>query len=195
MQCETLNGPGTMNAHRRGDGGRVARRRMHIGLAMMLGLSAVLAACGEEPGENATMHPAANSADAPDPVYQIKRIEMTDHTPPELWLASREAGRDLAMDDAAVKHMAQTLAVASRRFREFPRMIANRAVQLEVMLTKQNIGEPASKLIERLSNVPGEERYVESFGALCQQFYNLRMQGRAPEAAVAKLKEVADAGH
>jgi hypothetical protein len=182
-----------MNGYHRDRHCRAAGQKRFFVLVALMGLSVVLAACGEEPSENATMHPAAHSQEAPDPVYQAKRIEMTEHTAPEQWLASREAGRNLTMQDPSVERMKQTLAVASRRFREHPRMIANRAVQLEDMLTTQNMGEPASKLIERLSNIPGDERYVESFGALCQHYYNLRMQGRDPEAAMAKLKEVADA--
>ncbi len=112
---------------------------------------------------------------------------MTDTTPPELWLASRQAGSDLAMDDARVVALKEVLDDASRSFREYPRMIANRAVQLEEMLQEKNMGEPAPELVAELSRAVGPERNVESFGALCGQYFNLRMQGLDRQQALKVL--------
>lgn len=149
-------------------------------------LSLLLAACSDETETVAAPQPAPQPAYA---IYQISRLEVADHVPPQQWLASREAGRDLPEDDPAVAKIKQTLETGSKRFREYPRMIANRAVQLETMLEQKKMGEPAPKLIERLSRVPGDRRYVESFGSLCQHYFNLRMQGYDPEAAVRLLRD------
>jgi hypothetical protein len=87
---------------------------------------------------------------------------------------------------------ARMLATAGRRFREYPRMIANRAVQLEAMLAEKNMPESAPQLIEELTTVPGDTRYVESFGALCQQYFNLRTQGVERQDALKLLKTGGD---
>ena len=75
------------------------------------------------------------------------------------------------------------------RFRDHPRMIANRAVQLEGMLREKDIPERAPELIAVLSEVPGEARYVESFASLTQQYYNLRMEGLGRAQAVDVLRQ------
>lgn len=67
-------------------------------------------------------------------------------------------------------------------------MIANRAVQLEEMLSGNNSDERAPQLIVRLSEVAGDGRYVDSFGALCQQYFHLRQQGMEPDEALQALK-------
>jgi hypothetical protein len=180
-----------MNLHQRGRG---TGHHAVLAIAALALVPLLFAACGEEADETAATRPVHVALKKEIATFKLERLDAADHTAPELWLASREAGRDISADDPAVARHRQALAVASRRFREYPRMIANRAVQLEAMLERQNIAEPAPALIARLVAVPGDQRYVESFGALCQQYYNLRMQGRDPDAAVHMLKDVADAG-
>jgi hypothetical protein len=77
--------------------------------------------------------------------------------------------------------------VAAHRFGDPPRMIANRAVQLEAMLASAGISESAPELIVSLSEI-SEERPREGFGSLCQHYFNLRKQGLDREAALAQLK-------
>ena len=60
--------------------------------------------------------------------------------------------------------MRRVLDTAGKRFRDFPRMVANRAVQLEDMLREKDISERAPQLIALFSDVAGEARNVESFG-------------------------------
>ena len=74
------------------------------------------------------------------------------------------------------------------RFRDHPRMIANRAVQLEGMLERKGHRGAGATHHRDLSQVPGETRYVESFGALTQQYYNLRMEGLAAAKRWTPLK-------
>lgn len=80
---------------------------------------------------------------------------------------------------------------AARQFRESPRMIANRAVQLEEMLSETGVTEPlelATELIEKLSFLTTNEPQAESFGALCQHYFNLRLAGLGRDEALADLK-------
>jgi hypothetical protein len=43
-------------------------------------------------------------------------------------------------------------------------------------------------LIDLLTTIAGETRHVESFGALCQQYYNLRLEGLDQAQALETLK-------
>ena len=56
------------------------------------------------------------------------------------------------------------------------------------MLGEKRIVERAPRIIVSLSQVPGETRYVESFAALTQQYYNLRMEGLSRGEALEALK-------
>jgi hypothetical protein len=117
----------------------------------------------------------------------IEWLGERDTTTPERWLASRQAKSDLDEKDQEVISMRERLKVAAHRFGDPPRMIANRAVQLEAMLASAGISESAPELIVSLSEI-SEERPREGFGSLCQHYFNLRKQGLDREAALAQLK-------
>jgi hypothetical protein len=151
-------------------------------LVMMLG------ACGDEAVDQ-TANPPPEVIAAPWQLHAIAWLKQTDSVAPEQWLASREAGRDLGPYDPAVDEMRRGLVIATMRFRDHPRMIANRAVQLEGMLREKGIPERAPALIAVLSEVPGDVRYVESFASLTQQYYNLRMEGLGRAQAVDVLRQ------
>jgi hypothetical protein len=163
-------------------GNHLARLFAAVGIALAAG-------CSEEPQET----PVAQSVpkEAP-PIHRMERLDRIEGPSPARWLASRQAGRDLPEEDPLVMEYARMLATAGRRFREYPRMIANRAVQLEAMLAEKNMPESAPQLIEELTTVPGDTRYVESFGALCQQYFNLRTQGVERQDALKLLKTGGD---
>ena len=93
-----------------------------------------------------------------------------------------------AADQAAIAMFAFAVVRAAQRFRDQPRMIANRAVQLEGMLSEMRISERAPRLIVTLSQVPGAHRSVESFASLTQQYYNLRVEGLGQGQAIDALK-------
>jgi hypothetical protein len=154
-------------------------------------LALALSACGDDPPPK-TATPVPTETELA--IHQMQRIGKLYHVEPERWLASREAGRDLSLQDPAVAEMRKTLRAAERNFREFPRMIANRAVQLETMLRRAE-GEHAPDLIKRLSQIAGGERYVDSFGSVCQQYFHLRRQGMTPDAAIAQLKHASAASN
>ncbi len=147
----------------------------------------VLSACSDEGTAEAPAAPPAPQA-APAS-HQLAWLRLTDDVAPEQWLASREAGSDLGLYDPAVADMRRVLDVASSRFRDQPRMIANRAVQLEGMLKEKSIDERAPRIIVTLCEVPGQTRLVESFAGLTQQYYNLRMEGRSRAQAIDVLKQ------
>jgi len=148
----------------------------------------MLAGCGEEPVEEVTAPPAPVTSTPPSS-HSLDWLRQTDPVAPEQWLASRQAGRDLDLYDPDVGNMRRTLEVAALRFRDHPRMIANRAVQLEEMLKEKDIDETAPAIIVTLCEVPGDKRYLESFAALTQQYYNLRMEGLGREQAIEALKK------
>jgi hypothetical protein len=155
-------------------------------------LAIALAACSEPAQETAAKAPPPRPQAA---IYQTPHLTALDRVPPEVWLASRQAGRDLPADDQNVAAMRRMLDTAGKRFRDFPRMVANRAVQLEVMLEEKHISEPAPQLIAQFSDVAGEARNVESFGAFCQQYFNLRMQGLDQRTALQVLRDNSHAGN
>lgn len=157
----------------------------------LLATLAVSTGCGDEAADDASSTSSTVVETGPSP-HRLEWLKQTDAIAPEQWLASREAGRDLDLYDPSVGAMRRTLDVAAARFRDQPRMIANRAVQLEEMLNEKNIDERAPAIIATLSEIPGQTRYVESFAALTQQYYNLRMEGLDRAQAVDALKRQND---
>jgi hypothetical protein len=166
-----------------------SRRERRGQLAIRLLLAAFLpvfaAACDE------ALEPEA-PAPAPDAVHgsalpRITWLDMRDTTTPERWLASRAAHTDLGEKDEAVIAMRKSLKEAASRFGDPPRMIANRAVQLEQMLAGTGIEESAPDLIASFTAV-SDAQSREGFGAMCQQYFYLRKQGMDREAALKQLK-------
>lgn len=165
-----------------------ARRARRCLVLAAMTASVALAACSDE---SQTELPAQTPAPVAEekPLHQIEWLRLTDGVSPDRWLASREAGRSLDQMDPAVADMRRVLDIAGMRFRDQTRMIANRAVQLEAMLKEMNIDERAPRIIVSLSQVPGQTRYVESFGALTQQYYNLRVEGASRSQALDRLRQ------
>ena len=118
---------------------------------------------------------------------RIKWLDAHSSVTPEQWLASRVAQKDLAETDPKVEAMRAELQTAAKRFGDEPRMIANRAVQLEEMLAARGIDEGAPELIALLSSSAAEPK--EGFGSVCQHYFNLRQQGIGRDAALQQLKE------
>lgn len=148
----------------------------------------VLAGCSEERTEERAPETRERvAAPARDDLAQRKWLTQTDDTAPELWLASREAGRDLGPNDPAVAGWRWVLADAGARFGETDRMIANRAVQLEGMLHEIRVEEAARQILADFSSlVPKGAR--AGFSDLCQHYYNLRSQGIDRAATLDRLR-------
>jgi hypothetical protein len=158
-----------------------------LGLTLIAALALTLGACGDEAAHDTESAPAPVAAQG-ESLNALAWLKQTHAIAPEHWLASREAGRSLDMYDPSVGDMRRVLETAAMRFRDHPRMIANRAVQLEGMLQEKGIEESAPRIITNLSQIPGRTRYVESFAALTQQYFNLRMEGRSRGQAIDLLK-------
>jgi hypothetical protein len=166
---------------------------------LILSHAAILASgCGDDeqsPQEHAPQEQSGGSIvqvptaqQAIRPVHEVEWLTPLDRTPPELWLASREAGADLAEEDTRVVELRALLTKASGRFPDRPRIIANRAVQLNAMLKEKNIEQSPAKLIELLAEIPGERQSIETFSNLCQHYFNLRLQGYSEAEALWDLR-------
>ncbi|MET0314871.1 MAG: hypothetical protein ABW275_10805, partial [Hansschlegelia sp.] len=107
---------------------------------------------------------------------------------PADWLASREAAVEAAAPDSGtVKEIDAILSDADERYYEGPRMIANRAVQIEQMLRENGQRESARSIIAALSSIapPGEHA---GFGETCQHYVTARIQGSSRDEALRLLK-------
>lgn len=119
---------------------------------------------------------------------QKKWLTTQDDVRPEVWLLAHEAryGSKPAIDDAG--KVRRSLDEASHKFNDTPRMIANRAVQLEEMLKSEGGNETAIVLISRLNDAIAPGR-IESFGAAGQQYYNMRRAGLSDTQALDALSK------
>jgi hypothetical protein len=163
---------------------------MTLRIFRVLAACALFAAgCSDEPASNqqaehqsSEMHSGLTGNGNPP-----KWIDATSRVDPVAWLIEREKslGRDLSADDA--DQLRQSLAKAAERFKEDPRMIANRAVQLETMLNPEDASESAAQLVGRITDVVHETGRAEGFGALGQQYYNLRKAGLSGQEAIDDL--------
>lgn len=147
-----------------------------------IALTLLLSGCGDE-------QPRQQSSEKQSGLTKVEQtdwLSMQDETAPGDWLIAREmkSGAKLAPDDA--DKLRQSLAEASARFKDSPRMIANRAVQLERMLKDEGGDESASVLIAGLTRVVAPGR-IESFGAAGQQYVNMRKAGLSRERAFDEL--------
>lgn len=153
---------------------------------------AVLLGCGEE--EAPARVPAASSvatpgspASPPAPSSaQAARdwLEISDPTPPQVWLA----GRSSPPADPAL--LAALLKEADGLFDETPRMLANRTAQLQTMLSALAVNEPPRVLIEGFLDV-GRAGGGIGYSDLCQHYYNLRASGLDRTAALGTLADAA----
>lgn len=114
-------------------------------------------------------------------------LEVKDDVTPELWLASRELARDARDDEPTVKEIDAILNEADRRYYEGPRMIANRAVQVEQMLAESGVKESARSVIEGLAEIAEPEERA-GFGETCQHYVMARIQGATRAAALETLR-------
>jgi hypothetical protein len=132
---------------------------------------------------------AATLAQSAVAVAEKRWLDANDTMPPELWLASREAKSDLPTSAPQVKAFRDLIARAGRRYVESPRMIANRAVQLEEMLAARGIEENARLAIEGLIDIREDNGDRRSFGEAVQHYFNVRTAAVNREQALRSLRE------
>jgi hypothetical protein len=113
-------------------------------------------------------------------------LDLQNDTEPAIWLLTREKSQRPSTDLPMVR---RTLATASGRFGESPRMIANRAVQLEKMLQPLGEHETAISLVVELTSTVGPSNTMPGFGTYGQYYYNLRKSGFTGPQALKDLSK------
>ncbi|WP_051341103.1 hypothetical protein [Azospirillum halopraeferens] len=171
---------------------RSCRPRRLPGFAMAAALSLLVTACDERSdsgtaAEVAPQRPAAALAGK-------RWLDPGDRTLPEQWMASRLAGVDRPPDDPAVGRLHDLLVRADRAYDETPRMIANRAFQLQEMLAEKGIAESADSVVEGLLSVAGGDGITHGFGEAGQHYVTLRATGLDRDTALAALRRAAGDG-
>jgi hypothetical protein len=164
---------------------------MSIG-ALGAGL-AFLAGCDQPSGTSHSK--TAMAALSTVAIADKRRLDVNDPTPPEIWLASRAAKVDLPPSAPQVEVFRDLIASAGRRYVESPRMIANRAVQLEEMLAARGIDESARLGIEGLTGLREDNGDRRSFGEAVQHYFNVRAAAVSREDALRSLRDAETQNH
>lgn len=146
-----------------------------------------LSGCDEQAPPKEAEAPAP-SAQGQQPFAALGRawLDVNDKISPAVWLASREAGRDVVANDPAVASFRGLLSQADERFTEGPRMIANRAVQVQSMLEERGVKETPRQVIEGLVSI-GAVGERAGFGETCQHYVNARSSAASREEALLAL--------
>ncbi|GLK80196.1 hypothetical protein [Methylopila turkensis] len=147
-----------------------------------------LAAC-DDPAPPEPPHDVVATLTKETPLTERRWLELKDKVSPALWLASREAGRDLDERAPEVARIRASIATADARFTEGPRMIANRAVQVQEMLAENGVREAPSVVIESLASLATEaDGERAGFGETCQHYVTSRISGLSREDTLAALR-------
>jgi hypothetical protein len=159
----------------------MAKERAALAAAAALPLL-VLAACEDQtPPRHAPQAVEDKRGELP------KWLTLKDDVDPAVWLATRESGPQAG--EPAVARLGKALGEAGMFFLESPRMLANRSAQLGEMLSAAGMSEDYARLIVDLSRVAASSARKQTFGELCQHYFNLRRQGQGREAAFVALTE------
>jgi hypothetical protein len=165
----------------------LARRTHATACLIFIAIVTLTSGCSEEtatisePDAQKTTHIAA---------HDISWLAVDNDMSPAQWLASRNQETLRPLTDPQVQSVKKLLDDAHQLYRESQRMIANRTVQLETMLTAVGQKDDAIQILQDLSKVPGEVGQTEGFGAIGQHYVNLRGEGLAREQALTKLKSL-----
>ncbi|MBU3889500.1 hypothetical protein FM996_05530 [Methylosinus sporium] len=129
------------------------------------------------------------------PAVEVKRkdelpkwLTPIDRVDPAYWLAARKSG-GAPVDEGREERLRAALEVGAAHFLESPRMLANRAAQLADMMAEIGAAEDEAESIESLARVAAATGSKQTFGDLCQHYFNLRKQGATRDSALADLRE------
>jgi hypothetical protein len=150
---------------------------------ILAGACALFASCGEEKR-------SAEQDDVIEPESHKAAdiwLRATDRTEPALWLARREAGAEVAEGARVVEQIRAALLLAQAHFLETDRMLANRTAQIGEMLAADGHAEDFARLIKSLVEVAATAGQKQTYGELCQHYYNLRHSGVEREPALQML--------
>jgi hypothetical protein len=130
----------------------------------------VLAGCGDSAVETSG-EPEPPQTESPSAQW----LNLLSHEDAAEWLVERQKYASPA--DRDVDKVRAILNAAGRRFEESPRMIANRALQLQHMLNEIGDQTSAVALTRDLHNVLGGTAASPGFGNLGAYYVNLRKSG------------------
>ena len=145
----------------------------------------LFAACGKEERANE----ANDVIDAQQEKGGEIWLRANEHVDPALWLASREAGRELAPTHPAVEKMREAIVTARAHFLESHRMLANRTAQIGKMLAEDGRAEDYAGILLELAEVAKAAGQTQTYGELCKHYFNLRHKGATREEALSVLAE------
>lgn len=150
--------------------------------ALCATLAALLYACGDTAPQQRGAVEVKRKDELPKWLTPIDRVD------PAYWLAARKSG-GAPVDEGRVARLQRALDIGGVHFLEAPRMLANRAAQLDEMLSEIGVAEDEAQSIESLARVAAATGGKQTFGDLCQHYFNLRKQGATRESALADLSE------
>jgi hypothetical protein len=148
-------------------------------------MTLLMSACSEEDfdlSSNSSVNNPSNNEEIPQWLEAHHEIDPAD------WLIIRSQAA-LAGEVTSHEHRQNLLKRASEHFRESPRMIANRAVQLEDMLLEIGIEESAVSLIDHFTHLPTVGT-PHNFSAYCQYYFNIRAKGYPQGYALTELSKL-----
>ena len=161
-------------------------------LATALGVAGVLGACGDDVSAPEQAEEIPTDSTQSKELPQKDWLTVHDKISPARWLASREAGYDVELDDPRVKELHKRLQDAKDVFGTPYRMTANRAVQLEQMIDEAGWEhEDAVDLIVTFTDVGESDTAGQGFGQIAQAYFHLRKSGLGHEEALQNIKEEA----
>lgn len=154
-------------------------------IPILLTMLLLIAACSEDDfdlSSDSTVNNPSNKEEIPQWLESHHEVNPAD------WLIIRSHAA-LAGEVTSQSHRVNLLNEASDHFRESPRMIANRAVQLEDMLLEIGIEESAVSLIDNFTHLPTEGT-PHNFSAYCQYYFNIRAKGYPQGYALTELSKL-----
>lgn len=149
----------------------------------------MLVGCSDEPEEFVLPPASETNSNVPEEDEVPEWLEVHHVIDPADWILmrSQSALKDKIADKAQLSALIHE---ASQHFRDDnPRMVVNRAVQLEDMLLEIGIEKSAMSLIEELTHLPTTGT-PHTFSAYCQYYFNMREQGHDHEHALSVLSQL-----
>lgn len=147
------------------------------------------AACGKEEGAQERAREANDVIESQEEKSSEIWLRANEHVDPALWLASREAGRELGTNDPAVEKIREAIITARAHFLESHRMLVNRTAQIGKMLAEDGRAEDYAGILYQLAEVAKAAGQTQPYGELCQHYFNLRHKGSTREEALNVLAE------
>ena len=147
--------------------------------------------CGDATVEAPASDPPTRAEDQPQKEQTTRQwLDQFSHEDTAEWLVAHQ--KHAAPSDRDVEKVRAVLNAAGRRFEESPRMIANRALQLQEMLNELGDQTSAVALTRDLHNILGGTAASPGFGNLGSYYVNLRKTGVNRTEALAILQKKYD---